>query len=79
MSSVRGVEPRAGTRMHAMPFGAELQQDGAVRFRLWAPRHEHIELRLHGQQKDRALQRDADGWHALITRRASRGSRYLDS
>jgi malto-oligosyltrehalose trehalohydrolase len=76
MSSVRGVEPRAGTRMHAMPFGAELQQDGAVRFRLWAPRHEHIELRLHGQQKDRALQRDADGWHALITRRASRGSRY---
>jgi malto-oligosyltrehalose trehalohydrolase len=76
MSSVRGVEPRAGTRMHAMPFGAELQQDGAVRFRLWAPRHEHIELRLHGQQKDRALQRDAEGWHALITRRASRGSRY---
>ncbi len=22
---------------HAMPFGAEVRSDGAVRFRLWAP------------------------------------------
>src|SRR5207237_9614570 len=30
-------EAAAGRRTHHMPFGAELQADGRVRFRLWAP------------------------------------------
>jgi malto-oligosyltrehalose trehalohydrolase len=67
---------RAGARSHAMPFGAELQVDGSVRFRLWAPSHERIELRLQDQPGSLALQREAGGWHTLHTARAARGSRY---
>ena len=56
------------TRVHRMPFGAELWEDGAVRFRLWAPlalgnpalnsttRPEPLPMRPLG-----------DGWHELTT------------
>ncbi len=64
------------TRAHSMPFGAELQADGSVRFRLWAPRHERIGLRIQGQQQSLWLQPESDGWHGLLTSRATRGSRY---
>jgi malto-oligosyltrehalose trehalohydrolase len=67
---------RAGARAHSMPFGAELQTDGAVRFRLWAPSHERIELRLQGHDGCLALQRETGGWHSLRTDRATAGSRY---
>jgi malto-oligosyltrehalose trehalohydrolase len=71
-SSRRG----AGARAHSMPFGAELQADGSVRFRFWAPSHERIELRLQGQEGALEMQREAGGWHTLQTARAARGSRY---
>jgi malto-oligosyltrehalose trehalohydrolase len=61
---------------HAMPFGAEFQADGSVRFRLWAPAHQHIGLRIQGQRDILTLQPQSDGWHALQTSRATRGSRY---
>jgi maltooligosyltrehalose trehalohydrolase len=60
-----------------MPFGAELQADGRVRFRLWAPKYDHIELELG--EPPRAcvtLQRDCIGWHSLTTDRVSAGTRY---
>jgi len=34
------------TRSHRMPFGAEVQEDGSVRFRLWAPSHAQVKLEL---------------------------------
>jgi malto-oligosyltrehalose trehalohydrolase len=67
---------RVGARSHAMPFGAELQPDGGVRFRLWAPRHERLALRLDGGERTLKLEREAGGWHTLITPRATAGSRY---
>ena len=61
---------------HHMPFGAELVPPGAVRFRLWAPAAKIISLELEGESELLPLRRSDDGWHELITPRASGGSRY---
>ena len=57
-----------------MPFGAEMQGDGSVRFRLWAPSHAAISMELGGRPIPMA--RMADGWHELVTREASAGTHY---
>ncbi|MEJ2509462.1 MAG: malto-oligosyltrehalose trehalohydrolase [Gammaproteobacteria bacterium] len=66
------------TRAHPMPFGAEVREDGRVRFRLWAPAARRVELYL-GQGKDElalAMSAESDGWFALETQRAGPGTRY---
>jgi len=65
-------------RRHVMPFGAELQADGRVRFALWAPDAGRVELCL-GQGPEEVLlpmPAQADGWFRLTTDRAGAGSRY---
>jgi malto-oligosyltrehalose trehalohydrolase len=59
-----------------MPFGAELQPDGAVRFRLWAPVQDRIGLAIEGETKILNMNPCPDGWHELVTKRAHAGSRY---
>jgi malto-oligosyltrehalose trehalohydrolase len=59
-----------------MPFGAEVRDDGTVRFRLWAPSHDVIRLELDGEAEPSAMGRIGDGWHELITDRARPGTRY---
>ena len=46
----------APPRIHRMPFGAEVHEDGSVRFRLWAPSHAAIRLEVnaHDAEKDAA-------------------------
>jgi maltooligosyltrehalose trehalohydrolase len=69
---------------HAMPFGAQLQTDGTVRFQLWAPQHAHIELLLwpsgHSESDTATttlpMHRDSDGWHQLLTDQARAGTLY---
>jgi 1,4-alpha-glucan branching enzyme len=61
-------------RMHRMPFGAELQADGTVRYRLWAPAHREVQVELEGGIF--AMERLDDGWHELVIDRARAGSRY---
>jgi hypothetical protein len=39
----------ATTRAHRTLFGAELQADGAIRFRLWAPPHREVRIELEGE------------------------------
>jgi len=62
---------------HSMPFGAEHRADGSTRFRLWAPGAAAVDLELAGAagQARLAMQRDADGWHTLLTPAAA-GARY---
>lgn len=65
---------------HAMPFGSEVLTDGRVRFRLWAPRAERVELCLDPGTSDTTCLRmngEPDGWYTLITTQAKIGSRYL--
>jgi maltooligosyltrehalose trehalohydrolase len=66
------------TRRHVLPFGAEIQPDGAVRFRLWAPGARQVEICVEGQEKELILpmDRQEDGWHVLQAREASAGTLY---
>jgi maltooligosyltrehalose trehalohydrolase len=57
-----------------MPFGAEVR-NGAVRFRLWAPKHSCIALEIDGTQIG-PMQNLEYGWHELVTNYAGPGSRY---
>lgn len=57
-----------------MPFGAEVREDGSVRFRLWAPKAKRVDLCL--ERRPLPLDRLDDGWYELITREARAGGRY---
>jgi 1,4-alpha-glucan branching enzyme/maltooligosyltrehalose trehalohydrolase len=66
-----------------MPFGAEIQKDGRVRFRLWAPAAEQVNIYLHpgaelNSTKQTILTMDvcAEGWFQVITEQATAGTRY---
>jgi len=63
--------------VHRMPFGAEVVDDG-VRFRLWAPGAQRVQLAL--ERNAHALDIDmrgvADGWFELVTDAAQAGSLY---
>jgi maltooligosyltrehalose trehalohydrolase len=65
-------------RRYNMPFGAECRDDGSVRFRLWAPAADRVELRLangHGSTR-LPLERCDEGWFELATDAAAPGSQY---
>jgi malto-oligosyltrehalose trehalohydrolase len=64
------------TRIHHMTAGAEIQTDGSVRFKLWAPAAERITLRIDGLKDDLLLAQGDGGWHELVTFDAQAGSRY---
>jgi maltooligosyltrehalose trehalohydrolase len=63
---------------HDMPFGAAVLPDGRVRFRLWAPDSERVELGLSTAAETRVLGMQAvtPGWHELVVARAPAGTRY---
>jgi maltooligosyltrehalose trehalohydrolase len=66
-------------RRHDMPFGAELTADGQVRFRLWAPAANEVELMLHqeaGEPRPLKMSAQPGGWFELLTGEARAGSRY---
>ena len=66
-----------GQRAHSMPFGAEVLQEGGVRFRLWAPGVRQVDLCIN----DNILPMDflGDGWFHLIVYEAGPGTLYMYS
>jgi maltooligosyltrehalose trehalohydrolase len=60
-----------------MPFGA-LPCTGGVRFRLWAPAAQSVELLLYAGSATHGLPMPVrqDGWYELVTDQARAGSRY---
>jgi malto-oligosyltrehalose trehalohydrolase len=66
-------------RRHDMPFGAAVQDDGGVRFRLWAPSASRVDLKLNSGGPGRILPMPAleGGWYELTTAAARPGSRYM--
>ncbi len=62
--------------VHRMPFGAELVEGGGVRFRLWAPKAESLELVLDGGDQPMSMDRQEDGWYELKVAEAHAGTRY---
>ena len=65
-------------RLHRMPFGAEVGDDGSVEFRLWAPAAKDVLLQLHrnGHVQQMSPQADGEGWYSLHTDQAQRGDLY---
>jgi malto-oligosyltrehalose trehalohydrolase len=63
---------------HQMPFGAQILEDGSIRFRLWAPAARSLELCLATDEGRRCLtmERGAGGWFEQITRGARPGDLY---
>ncbi len=59
-----------------MPFGATTLADGAVRFRLFAPAAEHVDLDLEGGEERLRMTAAADGWHEVSSAAAHAGSLY---
>ncbi|HJU17892.1 MAG TPA: malto-oligosyltrehalose trehalohydrolase [Stellaceae bacterium] len=63
-------------RAYRMSRGAELQEGGGVRFRLWAPACGHVGLVIAGERETLPMTPLAEGWHELVTDRARAGMRY---
>lgn len=64
-------------RNHRMPFGAEYSKDDGVRFRLWAPKVEKVDLCLQGNKSLRfPMFRKDEAWFELITDAATPGDTY---
>lgn len=63
----KAVSPRFA---HSMPFGAELQSNSSVHFRLWAPPHATVRLEVGDVPELLPMHAEADGWHEVTTSRA---------
>ncbi len=74
----RDSEENVGSlsRVHGMPFGAEVRLDGRVNFRLFAPIAEHIDVAIEGQDERLSMVAEGNGWHELLTDKAPVGSLY---
>ena len=60
---------------HRMRFGAEVENDGRVRFSIFAPAATSIEVEIDGK-KALPLSRSGNGWYELTTDAAKPGSLY---
>ncbi|MGD2136737.1 MAG: malto-oligosyltrehalose trehalohydrolase [Gammaproteobacteria bacterium] len=65
-------------RRHRMPFGAGIDADGRVRFRLWAPGAKTVELCLQDRTPETVLDMRPEhgGWFTLATECAAAGALY---
>jgi maltooligosyltrehalose trehalohydrolase len=62
-------------RRHEMPFGADIRDDGTVRFRLWAPKATSVALQISNRNCALPMSRFDEGWFELTTD-ARAGARY---
>ncbi|WP_333839356.1 malto-oligosyltrehalose trehalohydrolase [Pelomicrobium sp.] len=62
-------------RAHSMPFGAQVEEDGRTRFRLWAPSAREVDLELEGAGAPLAMAPLGEGWFERTTA-APPGTRY---
>lgn len=70
------ADPTTTARSHKIGWGAELQPDGSVHFRIWAPAAKSMHLEIDGLESVITLIRDTAGWFEIVTQRASVGARY---
>lgn len=61
---------------HRMPFGAELVNEGSVRFRLWAPGQQTVSLAIESADLVVPMRAAGDGWFELTTDKARPGTTY---
>lgn len=69
-------DQKAGLARHrVLPFGAELLQEGGVRFRFFAPAAKNVKLAIVGREP-MPMQADGHGWHETRVPDAGAGTRY---
>jgi maltooligosyltrehalose trehalohydrolase len=63
---------------HAMPFGAQIDADGAARFRLWAPGASEVDIEISATQSrlGASMSKLGDGWFETSVRELAPGARY---
>ena len=66
----------SGHFKHAMPIGAEVQEDGTVRFRVWSDEAALLRVELDTVSEPLAMVSLDGGWHELTTSLAKAGSLY---
>lgn len=69
----------SGTRTKLPQFGTQLLPDGSVRFNLWAPTANDVQLCLYGRSQEKTLvkmDRGADSWFFITTNKANIGDAY---
>lgn len=74
-----GAAPAPQRRRFVSPFGAEIVDGGAaVRFRLWAPDADRVDLCLEGPAiaREMAMPQGERGWRELVVPGCSAGTRY---
>ncbi|HEX6639697.1 MAG TPA: alpha-amylase family glycosyl hydrolase, partial [Thermoanaerobaculia bacterium] len=84
-TSVPGSEtfPPAGQQLHppapiGVALGAHVIDDNRCEFRLWAPRHQRVELHITAPNDRRVpLTRDAAGYHSAVVDDCAEGTRYF--
>lgn len=64
------------TRVHHMPFGAEVLPGGGVRFRLFAPAAENVAVAFGGVERHAPMEAVGDGWFELVSEQARPGTQY---
>jgi 1,4-alpha-glucan branching enzyme len=64
------------TRIHRMPAGAEIQPDGKVRFRVWAPAVESLSLSIEGRDQTIPFSAEPGGWYELLVNEVEAGTLY---
>ena len=70
-----GGAGKDNVRAHRMDFGAQIEPDGSVRFRLWAPAHDRVQVALEDSAPQDMVAL-GDGWHERVEPSAGPGSRY---
>jgi malto-oligosyltrehalose trehalohydrolase len=75
MSTPTVYRPHTENLIAENSHGAEVRA-GTVRFRLWAPASERVEVEIVGKPHPFPMQQVGEGWHELITASAKAGDRY---
>jgi malto-oligosyltrehalose trehalohydrolase len=75
MSDLSLTEQSVTRRHHHMPFGAEFSDCGVL-FRLWAPKHATVRVKLEDTGTAHPMRALVDGWHELRIAEAWPGTRY---
>src|SRR5215475_2731463 len=76
--------PRQASRsvVRRLPVGADVQPDGGVHFRVWAPRRSHVEVLLEDERRRAAtrssyeLRSEENGYFSGLVTAAAAGSLY---
>ncbi|HEX8522278.1 MAG TPA: malto-oligosyltrehalose trehalohydrolase [Tepidisphaeraceae bacterium] len=69
-------EKPASALQRRLPVGAEVQQPGGVHFRVWAPRHQRIDVVFEGRNDAVQLNNDGNGYFSGLAPEAKVGDLY---